>query len=58
MIKPVYSATSTGRVILLIQEVHVKYSCFLIPDLNFPSKNNIALEQPTIAWYDVQDAPE
>lgn len=65
MRKPVYCATSTGRVILLIQAVHVKYSHFLTADLNFPSKYGAAivciavvLQQPTIAWYDVQDAPE
>lgn len=51
-------ATSIGRVILLIQAVHVKYSHFLTPDLNFPSKYNTVLEQPTVAWYHGRDAPE
>lgn len=53
-----YCATSTGRVILLIQGVHVKCSRFLTPDLNFPSKYNTVLEQPTTTQCDVQDAPE
>jgi len=54
MRKTVYCATTAGRAILRIRAAGVKYCCLLTPDLNFPSKYNTALEQLTIAWYDVQ----
>lgn len=52
-----YCATSIGRIIL-IQSVRVKYSYFLTPDLDFPSKYNTVLKQPTIVWYHEQDELE